>query len=275
MSAKVHFRGPILFVHNGDTLMDVRIPDCRSGGKHADKSHAEPHWVGLLHLRGGTELKTPVVVYQSHLEISANGATAEAKLVNAYAEKVSLNKLVSAQNAQGKGIKLAPRNASGVHTVVDINGGTVDAGNFTDDVEIPYQLGSDARYARIPLITTWEGDAPVTIKGLATDIILNDGDELFIYNWERTPIDRRELEAQMESATANMRDEDDFKWLYQLLETPSGLEQWLADVSMTYLPSPHSTIDESSHAAAAIAEMTPPYPPNSACDGGTWEEPPI
>jgi hypothetical protein len=276
MQAKVHFRGPILFVYKNDNLIDVRIPDCRAGGTHVDGSHAEAHWVGLLHLRGGLPIPAPVVVLQSHLEISAKGATASAKLVGDFSTKVSFNKLVSAQGANGKGVKLGQRNAVGVHTVIDIRGGTIDARNHTDPVEIPYQLGSDMKTAGIPLVTTWTGDTPVVIKGLATDVILNDGDELFIYNWERTPIDRTELESPMNSATTAMRDEDDFKWLYLLLETPSGLRHWLSAIGKATLPAPHSTINSMAATVAVSAPMAPPFfPPNSACDGGSWEEPPI
>lgn len=277
MSVVVHFRGPILFVHDDTNVLDIRIPECRNIATHADKTPATTHHAGILRIQKDGTTDITLIENKDSIEIVSGAETELPTFNGTFSNKVAVDQLVFAKGP-GKDLTLEDVASAKVLAVIKIKGGRFTASNFTTDpIEIPYKLNTAPRTAEIPLLTTWTAKAPTTIRGSHVDLTLADGDEAYVFNWDNASPKVFELTTNMDAANNDpFEPEADFKWIYQVLHARQGLEQWLTDLALAELPAPNSTVVRSGGHIADAAEATPPmYPPNSACDGGNWHEPPI
>ncbi|MEP6622038.1 MAG: hypothetical protein ABJE47_22135 [bacterium] len=281
MPVTVNFRGPILFVHDGNRSIDVRIPDCSKTVKHLDNEDAEPHSAGILLLPsdGGAPQYFDLDA-KCELTITDTAAvgTSKAHLQATFGAKVALDKLVSAGGHTGTELRLGPADSPALLVRIALVGGQLGASNATlAPVAIPYRLGHAPVSVAIPLLTTWTCAGGATIMGGPTHLDLVEGDEVYFYNWEDDRPTPDALETPMPAPGENpMRPEADFKWLYTLLVPPTTWPEWIQNVAGGALPAPNSTIVKP-YAAELMAELLVPdilYPPNSACDGAKWQEPP-
>lgn len=278
MSVAVHFRGPILFVHDDTELIDARIPDCRGGGTHADGTTAVKHYVGVLVKRPGQPDDWRVISAKGTLSIVDSGSTGRAKLGSTFAYKVRFGEIVDAKNGKGNlAIKLNPDTTDkALLTQILFTGGTVHSDNFTPSaIEIPYRRGGNTDVAPIPLLTSWVAKASVTITGAGLPITLSaTGEIAYVFNWElQRPTDQHLRDPMRSTTGMGTRAELDFKWLYRLLAVPTTLKDWLTATTLAELPAPQSTVYPL--ATFRRVKTRRRYPPSSACDGGSWHEPPI
>lgn len=273
MAITVNFRGPILFVHDGKTLIDVRIPDSRTETKHADNSKAVPHFAGIMILRGGGGAPHYVELTDKRtLRIEEDGATDPPDVRSNFLDKVALEQLVSADVHNGQELKLDDVSSGDTLVRIFLFGGKLSTGKLTSEkFDVPYKLGHATKKVALPLLTTWTCKKKATITGAEETIELENDDVVYIYNWEDARPTKKALEWPMRSTIGlPMQPESDFKWVYKMLVPPNTWADWLAaNTADGSLPAPYSEI---AYAAQVFDQNL--FPPNSACDGSIWKEPP-
>ncbi|MEP6622037.1 MAG: hypothetical protein ABJE47_22130 [bacterium] len=282
MTITVKFRGPILFVHDGNgSLVEALIPNAETGGNHDDGDTAKAHLAGMLVLGAAGKFLRRLDLLDTTVSITEQGANAPAGLDATFGHKVALGFMVNNGAASDGEVTLDHSRARLSASIVVNGGNLVRAENLTQTLfPIPEHLQDDIVLAqKLPILTTWTSAKPVTIdiahkNGVKeTPLVLSKGEQVYIYNWdhdEPEPSQTR-LEAKMdESHIMDVRPEADFKWLYKLLAPPSGLTwaEWIAMDKHKSLPAPLSTILTSVN--DLDVQMCGMFPPNSACDGAKW-----
>jgi hypothetical protein len=268
MLTKVKFRGPILFVHKGDELVDARIPDANHHGTHKDGSIAKKHHaVLMLKKENGKNNDYKPLPIGSVVSIVGKNARGKPKLALSFKNKISLSKMANAGALPGQELKLNGDLRKCVH--VDILGGSVSATSHTQDAfPIPAHWSGDETEEAPPLLTVWTCTDGFTLDVNGKDVKLDGVEDVYIFNWENDKAGHKELENNMCRVNdCLLEPELDFRWLYELLVPPNDWPSWIGQgvgKCGKMLPAPWSSIESQPGA------LEPAYPPNSACDGARW-----
>ncbi|MDB4916629.1 MAG: hypothetical protein JWM95_4273 [Gemmatimonadetes bacterium] len=289
---EVVFRGPILFVYRGTAVLRALIPDASrplAGGRHADRSEAKLHTaeIGVMdHNR--TELPRTTL---RHMRVNvvdesaAPGRACEKDI--SFDALVPLHRLVN-QQGQPRTVKLrqdaAPDFWSHAATTITFTGGMMSTRNESPlTFEVPTTLNTEAvPPRRLPLLSVWRPNSGAGVRieitraegdGEQRVMHMSDGQTAFICNWDDPSHSLARIAEIHAPLKAGPVDDNDFKWLYQLLVPP--VEDWAQAIGRgRKLPAPQA--DCPKELVRPAAASTGPVMrgmrtiDTSTCFGGSW-----
>lgn len=229
-----------------DRVDEIVIPDARGSDKHADGSGQVAHVCQMLVMVHGKPDRTSPLFGMTVSIIAANEAGTPG-VGHGFAAIPPLHDMV---NAAGLGGVKRNFDASRVACTITMTGGTVTADVPSFEVELP-RHGATAPHPKgtIPIVGTWTSNVGKTgvllvknNKGELVDHVdLVPATEVYIYNWDVDWNDptKSQLTQPGNKPTKPYQD-DDFKWIYQLLDPtlPMTWKEWLP--TGTYFPAPRS-----------------------------------
>lgn len=251
MPIAVHFRGPMLFVteddsgpEGNDTVDRVIIPDAADKSVHDDGSVACPHHARMLVRRPNhdddyIDLRGATITIEAANESHAPRVDATFLLVP------PLHRMTNPDNAAGAAVRHRPVKQPG-ETSIGFEGGRMTGDpQMIDDqgLELPEHLNGTAvetSVCSMPMWTSQSASGRITGSSPAgpIDIALDPSVEVYIFHWDTdrpTPTELRERLSDLLPFQDN-----DFKWVYRLLDPPDGddWKKWLA--TDPYFPAPRS-----------------------------------
>jgi hypothetical protein len=180
------------------------------------------------------------------VDISADHEDGRPTTGPGFADIPSLDDMLNSHPPGGVTRNLDP---SRVGCRITLTGGALSAEVPAFLVELPRHNNPTSHpQGIIPIVGTWtsttaeSGRLIVRRDGVVAESIdLTPATNIYIYNWDEVwndPTEKQLTNPGEEPKTAFQ--DDDFKWLYQLLDPPSGMTwaQWLP--SGTYFPAPRS-----------------------------------
>ena len=256
MPIRVCFRGPMLILTGGPYVDKILLPNAEILGKYPDQSMATlEHYAGMFLIKAGNKI-APFSIANTNLSIS-DGSVARCDRDDSLNLLVPLDELVNG----GADERLKPVNSNSprVTSVVTFKGGKLIARtDSANTYEFPRTFNPGAPAARaVRLIAEWATTATSAHLSLTTrdgaqgkTFDLAEGDTAYVYNFHNLNTDEREFEIaanKCKGSTTPVEDED-FKWLFWLLDTPTdGWEKWRKN---RLLPTPYFLCDEKTSAMA-------------------------
>jgi hypothetical protein len=274
MPIQVRFRGPMLFISENDAgdpandvVDEVIIPDSVASGKHPDGTYARSHFAGLLIVRSDGS-RTIRLLRGGTLTIS-DGVGATAPGVDAdFLRLVPLNEMVNPQGTAASN-RVTRKPPGAMDTKITIQGGRMSGMEVGDvTMEVPRHLSSPMTPAKLPLIAVWQSDATAgSVSGTDTNgqgftEQIDPQLDVFIFNFDTADPTALDLE-QMGGGSEHLAQDNDFKWLYELLAPPPG-QTWSGWIGPDrFLPAPR--VLGFSVKALVAAKLTH-FPGTDTCD---------
>jgi hypothetical protein len=281
MAITVSFRGPMLFdtdSADGDETKDVVdpviIPDATDPGLHHDNTVAKVHNAGLLVIRPG-EMNTFHSLRGRTVTISGHGETGAPGVDSDFLSVPPIHEMTNPEGTKGddRVRRRATQSAGGLPAVITLRGGKLSGKLITENgIEMPVHL-DEPRPRRLTSMPVWDSQATsvkIVLEGNgepAGEIELTGSDEAFVYNWDIGFPTRSDLVEPLDPTSLEEPfQDDDFKWVYRLLEPPGGdWTEWLD--SDEFLPAPRSVgFDPTASGSETDDTLSPPNPPTSTCD---------
>lgn len=298
MPISVHFRGPMLFVTQDDSgpeandkIDRIIIPDAGNKGVHDDGSAACPHNAKMLVLRPNASAEY-IDLRGATITIAATGESGAPRVDDRFL-------LVPPLHAMTNPAKLAT--ASVRHRAVkqpgeariDLVGGrmTGDADMIDEGLELPEHLTGMAAPASVCAMPVWTSPSQTgKISGSSPagdiNVALDSSVDVYVFHWDT---EEPTVDQLRDTPDIGPFQDNDFKWIYRLLDPPGhgDWKAWLA--TDPYFPAPRSVgylqapnkipgqciadliADQESLAAAKtnrafLIEPSPPSSPVSTCD---------
>ena len=260
---RVTFRGPTLAVirHEPDEVASVRqilIPNAQltlPGGTHRDGSPAMPHYAGLVVFRD-TEMVFQMELNQKQLAVS-DGTVVKCFAENSVKFLPQLDEMAGGE-VPADDLTMRPADNgfwARVAGTVALRGGSFgcDDDNAMGSYTSATMSGRSAEPRGLATTARWisrSGHAYIDIQdvitGELTHIALAEDERAMIYNWDsRNPKPKDVLLELRAEPSANARakqgksavkEDHDFKWLYQLLLPPG--DDWFKWLGNKSLPAP-------------------------------------
>lgn len=301
MPIAVHFRGPMLFVTQqdsgpeaDDTIDRVIIPDAAAAGVHDDGSVACPHNARMLVLRPGEPPKY-IDLRGSSIRIAADGESGAPAVDETFLLVPPLHRMTNPNGAKDAAVRHRPLKQAGeAHIAFDGGRMTGDSDMIDDEgLELPEHLNAIAEEAAVCSMPVWTSNSDTgSITGNSPsgpiEIALDPSVDVYVYHWDTEEPTADDLRDRPDIPVFQ---DNDFKWVYRLLDPPghSDWKKWLA--TDPYFPAPRSlgylevpnkvpgqciadlagqqnlvSKAKKAHHFMALAEPTPPSSPVSTCD---------